>query len=64
LTAQLQGGTAQLWVEVTPNGVSDLGVTVVGTGHDVPPPPWRYLSTYQDGASSVWHVYTNGGSTP
>lgn len=58
LTAQMQGDTAQIWIEVTPNGFSDVGVTVIGTGHEVPPIPWRYLATYQDGPF-VWHVYVN-----
>ena len=48
-----------VWVELDLSGDDTLALCFIGTGHDVPPDPWRHVgSTITTGTISfVWHVY-------
>ena len=48
-----------MWVELDLSGDDALTLCFIGTGHNVPPDPWRHVgSTITAGTISfVWHVY-------
>ena len=59
LTAAAQGRVICAWAEVDPSGPTESAViTLVGTGHPVPPDPGNYLGSavVLDG-EFVFHVY-------
>ncbi len=57
LCVQMQNGQICCWAEVDdsrPKG--EAKVTIVGTGHEVPPNAGQYVGTVQQGMF-VWHIY-------
>lgn len=60
LDIQLQNGIHCLWYEFNPEAgpsfQTQIQVMCVGTGHEVPPQPFTYVSTIQEGRF-VWHWY-------
>ena len=60
LSVQIQAGQICLWAEVDNvlEETKDVVISVVGTGHDIPPGAVHYLGTIQAGAF-VWHVYAS-----
>lgn len=60
LSAQLQGDQLCLWAEVEDewNPGKEVVISIVGTGHPIPPGAVNYLGTVQQGPF-VWHVYAN-----
>lgn len=61
LSVQLQGGLICLWADV-PAGQfiveKEVVISIVGTGHTIPPGAVNYLGTVQQG-QFVWHVYAS-----
>lgn len=61
LSVQLQGNQLCLWADV-PAGQfvveKEVVITIVGTGHPIPPGAVNYLGTVQQGPF-VWHVYAS-----
>lgn len=62
LSVQLQGEQLCLWAEVPPAGQfvveKEVVISIVGTGHPLPPGAVHYLGTVQQG-QFVWHVYAS-----
>lgn len=60
LSVQLQGDQLCLWAEVNTGigGVKDTVISIVGTGHVIPPGAVHYLGTVQQD-QFVWHVYAS-----
>lgn len=60
LAVQIQGDYACIWYEVNlnagPSFQTEVHIRVVGTGFEVPPSPFTYVSTTQVG-EFVWHWY-------
>lgn len=63
LTAQIQAGLKQLWVEVDPGEeTEDRTFLVIGTGLEFDAAGLIYVATVQQGPF-VWHVYEKGPCT-
>lgn len=60
LSVQLQGEQLCLWAEVGDewNPGKEVVISIVGTGHPIPPGAVNYLGTVQQG-QFVWHVYAS-----
>lgn len=60
LSVQLQGEQLCLWAEVNAgsSGQKQVVISIVGTGHPIPPGAVNYLGTVQQG-QFVWHVYAS-----
>lgn len=60
LSVQLQGEQLCMWAEVNTGvgGRKEVVITIVGTGHPIPPGAVHYLGTVQQG-QFVWHVYAS-----
>lgn len=62
LSVQLQGDQLCLWADVPPSGrfvvEKEVVISVVGTGHPIPPGAVNYLGTVQQG-NFVWHIYAS-----
>jgi hypothetical protein len=61
LTVQMQHGRMVLWAEVNP-GLPDgpmnaIEIRIAATGQPAPHTSYIYLSTVQDPAGFVWHIY-------
>lgn len=59
-SVQLQGDQLCLWAEIYTevDGLKSVVISIVGTGHPIPPGAVHYLGTVQQG-QFVWHVYAS-----
>jgi len=60
LTVQSQGEMGCLWAMIdTEKEIKEMRIiSVVGTGHEVPPDCVKYIGTFQmAGGALIWHVF-------
>lgn len=59
LCVQMQNGAPYIWVEVdSDEGLVSRYFRIVGTGHDLPTKPHKYIGTFQTSEGRfVWHLY-------
>ena len=57
IAADIQSGAICVWAAVDPEAkVVPRHFFIRGTGHEMPPAPYRHLATIMDG-QFVWHVF-------
>jgi hypothetical protein len=55
-----------IWVEVDLDQLDgvEMCCVVVGTGHELPSNDYKYIGSFIENNTFVWHIYTNMFKTP